>query len=302
MEWPRLDELDDAAVSAAYEYVCQLVRERHPDADAKRGMLGTLVSELHAILHGAVRTVIQDVHSSLSVADVLEKPAHAKSELVDRLVANVGMSRQHVHVATGRLRIIVHRPVTISIMHGELFRSADGTYYKSEITALVRAPDVPLRQDELHMYKRGDKYSFTIPIRACESGTTPPRAGDPFEPAVSPPGFASAYADADFCGSYCLQDDVDVLRVMRLGMAAPSFSNRDGIEAMVYRADPTKYRFAADIADLLITGRPGKIIIAVRCRAGVACDALVKELQEYLDDPCRACLTAEVCVKAAGNA
>lgn len=298
MEWPRLDELDDAVVTQAYEYVTQLLQERQPDADTQRGLLGSMVADLHAILHGSVRTAIQQVHDSLSVKDVLAKPERAKSALVDKLLANVGMTRSHVDVATGYIRIVVHRPVRVSIIQGELFKAPDGTYYCAEANAVFQPEDIPLQRGEMHLSQHGEKYACSIRVRANESGTVPPRLGTAFEPAIPPAGFFEAYAVGDFHGSYCLQTDVDALRLMRIGMTAPGYSNRAAIEAMVFKADPTQHRFAADVAALNITGTTGAIDIGVHCRDGVDVQGLVKELQAYLDAPERACLTAKVTVHA----
>jgi hypothetical protein len=255
-----------------------------------------MVSELHAILHGSVRTAIQQVHDSLSYKDVIAKPERAKADLVDKLLANVGMSRSFVDVATGYIRVVLHRPLRVSIMCGELFQAPDGKYYRAEENATFREPDVPLRRGETHLSKHGEKYAFSVRVRACESGTIPPRLGTVFVPAIAPPGFLEAYAERDFRGSYCLQTDEDALRLMRIGMAAPGYSNRAGIEALVFKANPSQYRFAADIVSLDITSTTGAIDIVLHCREGVDVPGLVEGLQAYLDEPQRACLVAKVTV------
>ena len=309
MQWPRLDELNDATVTAAYEYVVQLIRERHPDIDAQRGMLGTLISELHAILHGAMRTVIQNVHNSLSVKAVLEHPSRTKQELVDKLLANVGMSRSYVEKATGRVRYVLHRPIYVSIVRGETLFDASGQVFLADASATFKEPDVPLRNyDEFHLHKLDDKYVCSFPVTSQNSNCVPPRRETPFTPHIAPPGLAEAYAEADFRGSFMLQDDVDAIRCLRLGHTAQGFSGRRNIEALIWKADPAKYRFAADVKDIKIVGANdpggeiGKIRIVVTCRDGVDTVGLVKELDEYLHDPDIAHPSALVTVEAAQNA
>ena len=301
MDWPRLDELDDDVVTQAYEYVVQLIRERHPDADAQRGLLGSFISELHAILQGATREAIATVHNSLSATAVLANPGRARAELVDKLLANVGMSRGHVMKATGRIRVVLHRAIPVTIMRGELFKTEDDQYFLADATSSFKEPDVPIRgYNEFHLKVQGDKYSFSVPVTARDSDGPAPRRNDLIVPHVAPAGMFSAYAEDDFRGSFILQDDADVMRQLRLGMTAPGFSSRANIEALILKADPTRYRFAADIKSLKIIGaddqggKPGLIRILLRCRDRVDVDGLLAELRNYLNDPCRACLSAKI--------
>jgi hypothetical protein len=121
-----------------------------------------------------------------------------------------------------------------------------------------------------------------------------------FTPLIAPPGFAEAHADGDFRGSFTLQSDADVLRALKLGMTAPGFSCRDSIEALIFKADPSKYGFVAGIQGLSILGandpegKPGQITILVQPRYGFDHVQLLSELGAYLNEPCRRCLSAKI--------
>lgn len=303
MQWPRLDELDDKTVTSAYEYVTQLMRERHPDADTQRGMLGSFVGGLHAILHGAVRTVLQRMRQSLSFRDVAASPHIADPELVDDRLANVGMVRKLVTKARGNITCVLGRPVAVAIIRGESFRTDDGQFFLADNDSIFKADDVPLQHNEQHLQRIGDTYVFTIAVTARDEGGVVPRSGQSIMPQIAPPGLIRAYASSDFRGSFVLQNNADVLRALRNGITAPGYSNRDSIEALIMKADPEQYRFAADIQALNVVGaydpegQPGQIYIYVRGKAGVDIANLCKELRDYLYEPNRICLTAQVSVR-----
>jgi hypothetical protein len=214
------------------------------------------------------------------------------------------MVRKHVQKAVGRVRVVLHRPVTVSIIRGELFKALDGQLYATDVNAVFKAADTPLtKHNESHLVPFGDKFAFSVPVTAHDSGTATPRTGDAFEVLIAPPGLVRAFAEKDFRGSFVLQDDADVLRCLKMGMTAQGFSGRANIEAMIWKADPAQYRFPADIQTVKIIGagdeggKPGHIRILVGCRPGVDVANLLSELREYLHEPSRACLGATVTVE-----
>jgi len=303
MRWPRFDELDDGVVTQAYEYTVQLIRERHADADMQRGLLGSFVSKLHAILQATLRTVVQDIHSSLSVKAVIANPGQAKQELVDKLIENVGGRRKHIAKAKGYVHCVLKWPARISIIAGEIFTSEDGQIFYADNSITFKEPDIPLRgYDEAHLLKSGDKYNYTIAVTARDGGGAAPKRNTLFTPHIAPASLDTAYADDDFHGSFVFQDDTDIARQILTGMTAPGYSSHASVEAMIRKADPDKYRFVAAVDKIQVVGvndpdgKPGLIEIRVSWRPGSAEDTLLEELRRYLNEPTRVCLSTNISV------
>lgn len=249
MYWPRLDELDEARVDAAYEIIAQMVEEKHPELNPRRGVLGDLVTELHAVMQGVSMEAIERLRRSFSPAELALEPELAEPVAIDMLAANYGVYRQITTKATGYITVILDRASGINFGPSSQFRARGQLFYVKEIVS-VCPPN------------SGKPTSHSVPATALEDGLFAVQvpviaAGvhedamlkrrDQLVPAIRPPGFKAAYATDDFVGGYVSQSNTELIRQMQAGAAAPGFSGSENIKALVRTV-------SADIVDIAVIG------------------------------------------------
>lgn len=256
VEWPELSELDDAAVTAAYDYVTQLVQEQHPDMDAQRGMLGELVCGLHAIMHGAVRKTIERVQKSNSLLELSRDPEAADPAIVEAVASNRDVYRRPSKHATGTVTVVLDRPATVVIASGALFGALNGEQFRTERyytvvpteEAKLHSTDVVLRQTATNRYA----FDITVVANGLNTQSVLLNSTQLF-PVIVPVGFVKAFANGDFTGGLAAQSNAELLADVRNSFASPGLTGRESFKAAIRKAHPPEYPFAS-IRDISVIG------------------------------------------------
>ncbi len=239
LEVTDLSRLSERDVQQSFAILAQLLQEAFPNIDTRRGVLGDLVLQADAILDGSRKASWDRLRRSLSLKTIAEDPTLADDDIVDRVLANWGVSRGEATPARGEVTIVLSRPTAITIGSGEVF-VANGRRYLTEtaFTARTAAVNVVTAQDRLLTQVDDDRWAFTVNVVAEQTGTLAlVRKDTGFVPAVAPPAFVRAYAASDFVGATDSLTTDEMLEQQQLGIAARAYSNRTTTEAMI-RSQP----------------------------------------------------------------
>lgn len=240
LEVTSLAELDQTTIDTAYDYAAQLMAEKQPNIEARRGVLGSLVTGLEAIMGAAYRTEASRLRRSQSLKAITEDPALADNDLVDNVISTVGLARRPAAAATGEVTIVLDSLVAVTISAGAVF-TANGKEFTSNATYAARtaAANVLEDTDRLIQQISADRYAFTIYATASETGAESLLKKDTLMvPSSAPSGFVTAYATSDFTGAENAQTNEELMAIMAQGLAARTYSNRYNINAMIRLARP----------------------------------------------------------------
>lgn len=249
MYWPELDQLDDDQVTAAYEIIAQTIAEKCPELNPERGVVGSLLTELHAILQGCSVQAWERLRNSLNARVVAERPADALPDAVDALAANYRIRRKISTKACGDITVVLTRKDGVNFGPNSKFR-AKGQFFYVTRPITVRPPGAEQRSvHDVPCVETSDgKFSVQIPVRAAEATDAAMlRRFDTLQPTVKPSGFVSAYATSDFVGGRSKQTNAELVRQLLNGFAQPGFSNKASIKALVCQS-------GVDVVDIAVVG------------------------------------------------
>lgn len=282
MYWPELDELDPATVEQAHTLICQMVEEKCPDLNAERGVLGNLVTELHAIMQGASLQAVEKLRHSLNVHDIVRDPDYALPAAIDKLASNFGVERTVATAARGYVTVILTRCTGVNFGPGTKL-TAHGRVFYCDDTICIRPPGASKRnRHDVNVQDVGNgQYAIDIPVVAATiDPATMLKRYDPVELCHPPGGYVKAYAVDDFVGAGAPETNEQMVHKMRRGLAVPGWSNPMCVEALVVQS-------GLDIQDVHVCWEDG-LKIYIRSPGypkTIAEDPNIKALQEYLDDP-----------------
>ncbi len=249
MYWPNLKELNDDTVNEAYSLIAQMVEEKHPELNARRGVLGDLVTELHAILQGAGMEAVERLRRSMSAMELAVDPENAVPGAVDALASNYRIYRHISTKARGTITVLLTRCSGINFSKNSKFR-ARGQLFTVQEQISVKPPGSKkhAKNDVAATRLENGKYSVQVPVIAANvHEDTMLKRFDKLVPAIRPIGFDSAYATSDFVGGAVPQSNEDLVRQMQVGAAVPGFSGPVNVKALVQAG-------TADFADIVVLG------------------------------------------------
>jgi len=249
MYWPNLEELNDDTVNAAYLRIAQMVEEKHPELNARRGVLGDLVTELHAILQGAGMEMVERLRKSMSAMELATDPENAIPGAVDALASNYRIHRHISTKARGTITVLLTRCSGINFSKNAKFRANGQLFHVSEQVS-VKPPGSKkhARNDMAATRLENGKFSVQVPVIAASvHEDTMLKRFDTVTPAIRPVGFDSAYATNDFVGGSVPQSNEDLIRQMQGGAAVPGFSGPVNVKALVQAG-------ATDFSDVVVLG------------------------------------------------
>ena len=254
IEITELSQLSDEAISQAYDLAQQLVLEKHPTIDTKRGVIGQLIIGLGAILGAAHKESFDRLRKSMSLLEVGNDPTLADTDTVDAILSNYRISRREATAASGEVTIVLDKLAAVTIPAGSVFVAND-VHFVTETSYAARtdASNVLDDTDRLITQIGTDRYAFTINVVASTPGSAGLLTKDTTLIPLSPPAnFVSAYASTDFTGGQDEQTTEELIASLEAGMAARAYSNRATIESMIRNADPNEYSSVTDaFADIL---------------------------------------------------
>jgi hypothetical protein len=259
MYWPEMDSLDDEQVTATYELIAQLIEDRNPECNPRRGVAGDMMTKLQAILHTASLTAIERLHKSLSLQEIARDPDAALPEAVDALASNFGVERGIARKSRGKVTLILRRASGINVGTNQCFKARGQRFYPTQPFSVL-PPGTTVRNEKQVLARALDDGTFMAEIEMISEHADPAaalRLHDELKPVLLPSGFVAAYAAEDFSGGPGVQSNAELVRQMRSGLAAPGFGGPENIKALVRQIVP-------NAADILVTGEPGKVHIHLR--------------------------------------
>jgi len=288
VEFPDLADLDEATVDNVFNFIAQFVHEKHPDLDARRGMLGDLVCGLHAMLQGAGFALAEQLRKSSSIAELRIAPEMSAISAVDAIASNYRVTRKPAVHATGQVTIVLSTYGPVTVLCGEVFTAANGQTFTATRTYRIRHGDEAL--DEVGAGRR----AFMVDVEAVTPGVAASlRSREPLTPTTVMPGFVGAYATAAFSRGRAVETNEELLARLHVGVTARGFGSRESIRALILNADRPGF---ADISDISIIGMGDREMVRDQINAAaISCGGkidiylrddsiqLAQAVQEYLD-------------------
>ena len=255
-----LDQLDQTQVDQAIAFATQLLAEKRPNIDTKRGVISELIIGLDGILNGAQRTNISLERQSHSLAAITANPTLADDSIVNDVLSNYRLSRRSSTYATGEITIIINSQLETVISQGTVFNVGDVQFTADETyTAKISGTAVLENNERLLTQLTADRYAFTINATALVAGSSSSVVKDTaMVPVSTVPNFVQAYAASNFTNGLDAQSNQDLINLLAEGLASRAWSNRLTIPAMIRSADPDAYTTVttafANILDMSIVG------------------------------------------------
>jgi len=243
LEVQNLSELDDDDVAQAFAISAQLVQERFPAVDMKRGVVSDLVVELDGILGAAQGENADRVRQSQSIILIEANSAITDDDLVDNVASNYRITRRAASYAAGEVVIVLNQQLAVSVAKGQVFTVGDRAYTSDDTyAARLTAAQVTSSTDRLLTQVGTNRWAFTINVTASVAGSASLlQKDDALTPALPVSAFVSAYAAADFTGGLDAQTSAEIIALLESGMSTKAYSNRSMIKNMVRNADTSVY-------------------------------------------------------------
>lgn len=235
-----LAELDPAVVQRELDLITQMVQEKHPSFDLRRGVIHDVVLLLHAALAAVHRENIDRLRRSQSLVEALADPRLADPEIVDRIASNFLLQRRKGSRARGNITIVLDRAASITVTSGTSFE-AHGKRFVTETSYSSRLSEATLSSpnDRVLRALSDGNYAFNIPVVAEEEGSASQvRKDTAFVPTVSIPYFVTAYAAEDFVRGVDAETNESLLQRILRGAAAKATSGRLHMSAALREEEP----------------------------------------------------------------
>jgi len=222
MELPHLNDLPPETVDKAREFAQQFLQERYPDMELDRGMLGELVTGMHAVMHAANLEMIERFRRSLSLALVEEDPSRTYREVTDGWLNSFGIQRDPAGFASGRVLVVFDRPDRQIFSKDNRWISG-GNHFEVDVHTEVE----PVPVDN-------NRWIYDINVHAMHPGPgSKLRANTKLAPLHPPTGFVEAWAIEDFEGGESAASTADLAQQLKTRAAPPGFANRQTITSLI---------------------------------------------------------------------
>lgn len=233
------DEVTQSDFDLAFALQSQIVQEKHPELDLRRGAIHDINLTLQAVLAAAARIEQQRLMESNSLLAVSENPSLADSDTVARLFSRFLVTPRPGAQAAGLLTVIVSQPTPLVLPAGTVF-TAESQSYTTDYSVAARAAvsDILSPTDKLLELQTDGTYAFTFNVTAV----TPGFAGIIRQKTTAVPekpiaNFVGAYAAQDFTGGEDPDTTATMLARLQGGIAARTWSNAANLAALV-RSQP----------------------------------------------------------------
>lgn len=270
-----LDQLSEADVQQAHDEISQLLQEKYPELDLRRGVLHDIVAFLAGGVCGAIsQHMIREALTASSLSELLTSSADVPADRVDRLLANYNLQRRQGTAARGYVTVVVTKPDPVVVLKDTTFTVASLQF---TATSAVTATTTPNSTQSLLLSRGNNRWEFNVPVTAVAAGVIGNVAVDtPFTISPQPANVVSAYANGDFFGGRDEETNEELLERQQLGLAKPGTSspshiiaklqqNTDisdaGLYSIIGFGDPEMTR---DSHGLLPISRGGKVDVYCR--------------------------------------
>jgi len=255
-----LNELATTDITQATALATQLLSEKFPNIDTKRGVISELIIGLDAILHAAQLANLELERKSRSLYAIGQTPELADDDIVNAVLSNYRMSRRTSVAASGALTIVLSQKLITTIPKGFGF-AANGVTYTADATYVARAntENVKATTDRLLVQIATDRYAFTINVTAGTQGSAGNVTNDTaFSPLSSITSIVSVTSSETFTSGIDAQTNADLIAMLDQGIATRAWSNRSSIPGMIRNADSSQFTVVtsafATIQDMSIVG------------------------------------------------
>jgi hypothetical protein len=229
----NLNELATEDVRQEVALIAELLQEKAPTIDVRRGVLHDLLL-LYSATFAAKNQVEQDrLRKSSSINAILADPTLADDTIVDNIASNYRVTRQGGTVAGGAVTVVLDRLRDLTIAVGSEFDSQGKKFVTEQVfTGRANESSVVAGTDRL-MIDRGDgTYSFQITVAASEPGEASQLLkGTALVPRVLPLGFVIAQAAEDFIGGLDSEDNKTLVERLAFGLTSKSMADRFSMSA-----------------------------------------------------------------------
>lgn len=235
IEIPDLSSLTQAQVDQGFAYAVQLLAEKRPNIDTRRGVIGDLMLDADAIFDAARRENWDRLRLSMSLLAITEDPALAEEDTVDQVLSNWGITRRSASNASGEMTIVLNALVAFTVAAGEVF-TADGVRFITETAFAARTDpaNVISATDRALTQIADDQWAFTITVVAEEPGSDGLiRKDTAMVPSSTSSAFVKAFAANDFTGGADAQTNAELLLEQQEGIATKAYSNRPSTVAAI---------------------------------------------------------------------
>jgi len=229
------DEVTQADFDLAFAQQVQIVNEKHPELDTRRGAIHDISLTLQAVLAAALRISQQRFMDSSSLLAISENPELADPDTVARLFSRFLVTPRPGAQATGLITVVVSQPTPLVLPAGTVF-TAESQSYTTDYSVAARAnvSDILSPTDKLLEPQVDGTYAFTFNVTAVVPGS----AGIIRQKTVTTPekpiaNFVTAYAAQDFTGGQDADTTTTMLSRLQGGIAAKTWSNSANLAALV---------------------------------------------------------------------
>lgn len=240
IEIEDLNDLSSTDVTQQTAVLTQLLQEKAPTIDVKRGVLHDLLLYYSGILATKSQTELDRLRRSQSVAAIEDDPTLADDEVVNNIASNYRVTRQTGGSAGGAVTMIIDTPQDLTIAVGSTFQARGKSFVTEQVyTGRTSSAAVVSDSDKL-ISDRGDgTYSFDIAVVAEEAGEDSQLVkGTALVPTVIPRSFVAAVAAEDFIGGFGEEQNLELVQRFVNGMATKTMSNRNNMSAYLMEQYP----------------------------------------------------------------
>lgn len=231
----NLSELDTARTAELLALFTQLVQEKYPNIELSRGVFHDLVLYFNSVLNAAVQENISRVLQSNSLLNLVENPAIATDELVDKVLANYNLTRYTGAIATGDA-VVITRQLATTIISETTALSANGVTFQPTQTFTGILPGTAATSPgDRTLIPTGDgTYAFTISLRALNIGASGNiKRGTLLIPNSSPSNVIRIFAAADFTSGADSLTNEEYIAELPNGLSAKTIGGRRAISATI---------------------------------------------------------------------
>lgn len=230
-----ISDLDPDLVAALQADMTARLQAAFPALDFRRGVYHDRIVYLSAILAADEQALVDAIQQSGSLLDIQANPDLADPTLVDRVLSNYRVERIAGAAASGPLTIVVATLAPLTIPAGMTFAIGAVQVATSAVTAVrVDASQVTSAGDRVLARQPDGTYAFTLTATAVAVGIAGMlRRGAAAVPDAPPPNFVKAFIPSDWSGGADGETNAQLVARFQAGIAAPVFSNRTNVAAML---------------------------------------------------------------------
>lgn len=225
---PELQVFDSRFNLPVEEFVLQILRERFPDLDIRRG------SVLYQAVVKPLAIMFQPFRDRLSVLrrnQSLRFYQYMRNSELDKLVANFFIERQPSGTASGTARIYFSQADNRTIPSNAVVSTADGLQYRAVTALAITAAEMSLNQEEGLFY-------VDLPVSAVAAGSD---YNIEAESLFTVTGVADAVRvtnKAPFSAGRNIESNVELVRRTKDSLATRTLTSRNAIFTVLNEAFP----------------------------------------------------------------